>query len=123
MTTSSRPAPNAAVGVTSEMQARADARSLDIVRYAVAGVALGIILVKAEVVSWYRIQEMFRFQSFHMYGVLGSAMVTALISLEILRRTHARTVTGEPIEVPPKQMGSGTRYWVGGFIFGLGWAL
>jgi uncharacterized membrane protein YedE/YeeE len=86
-------------------------------------VAFGIVLVKAEVVSWYRIQEMFRFQSFHMYGVLGSAMLTALISLEILKRTGARALTGESIAVPSKHLGTGSRYWIGGVIFGAGWAL
>jgi uncharacterized membrane protein YedE/YeeE len=87
------------------------------------GVVLGVTLVKTEVISWYRIQEMFRFHSFHMYGVLGSAMLTALASLEFLKRSRASALTGEAIAVPPKQLGSGARYWVGGIIFGIGWAL
>jgi len=93
------------------------------VTYLTVGVAFGILLVKTEVISWYRIQEMFRFQSFHMYGVLGSAMLTAFVSLEILKRTAARTLTGEPIAVPAKHLGTGSRYWIGGIIFGIGWAI
>jgi uncharacterized membrane protein YedE/YeeE len=90
--------------------------------YAAAGTALGVILVKSEVVSWYRIQEMFRFQSFHMYGVLGSAWLTALICLQLLRRVRARAAGGEPITIPTKALGKGHRYWMGGAIFGVGWA-
>jgi uncharacterized protein len=81
------------------------------------------VLVKSEVVSWYRIQEMFRFQSFHMYGILGSAMLTALVSVQILRRLGLSSLTGERISVPPKLLGRGYRYWIGGLIFGAGWAL
>jgi uncharacterized membrane protein YedE/YeeE len=91
--------------------------------YAIVGVPLGVVFVKAQVISWYRIQEMFRLQSFHMYGILGSAMVTALISVALLRRAGARALTGERIAVPPKDLGRGYRYWIGGAIFGVGWAL
>jgi uncharacterized membrane protein YedE/YeeE len=91
--------------------------------YLFVGAVFGIILVKSEVVSWYRIQEMFRFQSFHMYGILGSAMLTAFASLQLLQRLGARALTGEPISVPPKVLGRGHRYWIGGVIFGGGWAL
>lgn len=91
--------------------------------YFVAGVLFGIILTKAEVISWFRIQEMFRFQSFHMYGIIGSAVVTAAVSLQILKRSGARSWNGERIVVTPKTLGRGTRYWAGGTIFGLGWAL
>jgi hypothetical protein len=80
------------------------------------GAVFGIILVKSEVVSWYRIQEMFRFQSFHMYGILGSAMLTAFISLQLLQRLGARALTGELISVPPKVLGRGHRYWIGGGV-------
>src|SRR5688572_12481675 len=92
-------------------------------RFLLLGTLFGIILTKGEVISWYRIQEMFRFQSFHMYGVLGSAMLTALISIEILKRSGARALTGEAISIPPKQLGRGYRYWIGGALFGVGWAL
>jgi uncharacterized membrane protein YedE/YeeE len=91
--------------------------------YVVAGGLFGMLLVKAEVVSWYRIFEMFRFESFHMYGVLGAAMVTALVSVQSLTRAKARALTGETIRVPPKEMGRGYRYMIGGFVFGMGWSL
>lgn len=87
------------------------------------GIYFGIVLIKSEVVSWYRIQEMFRFDSFHMYGVLASAVATAAASLLLLRRLNAKTVGGEEIRVPRKEFGSGVRYAVGGTAFGLGWAL
>lgn len=91
--------------------------------YLLLGVFFGILLIKSEVISWYRIQEMFRFQSFHMYGILGSAVGVAAISLLAIRRLGLRTWTGEAIDVPPKEMGSGYRYALGGTAFGLGWAL
>lgn len=91
--------------------------------YFVLGVLFGIVLTKSEVISWFRIQEMFRFQAFHMYGVIGSAVVVAGLSLQLIKRSGARTLDGQPIVVPPKAMGRGTRYWLGGLIFGLGWAL
>lgn len=91
--------------------------------YLMLGALFGIVLVKAEVVSWYRIQEMFRFQAFHMYGVIGSAVATSALLLAIIRRRGVRTLDGEPVVVPPKTLGRGTRYWAGGTVFGLGWAL
>jgi uncharacterized protein len=94
------------------------------VGYLALGTALGILFVKSEVLSWYRIQEMFRFESFHMYGVIGSALAVASSSLWLMRRTHARTLQGELIRIPAKRWeGAGARYWMGGFVFGLGWAL
>ena len=91
--------------------------------YFVLGVLFGIVLTKSEVISWFRIQEMFRFQAFHMYGVIGSAVVVAGLSLQLIKRSGARSLDGERIIVPRKAMGRGTRYWLGGLIFGLGWAL
>ena len=91
--------------------------------YAAVGAFLGVVLVKSEVIYWYRIHEMFRFQSFHMYGVLGSALVTAFVSLQLLARLAARARTGGRIELAPKELGSGRRYWIGGSVFGTGWAL
>jgi uncharacterized membrane protein YedE/YeeE len=91
--------------------------------YVVLGVLFGIVVTKAEVISWFRIQEMFRFQSFQMYGIIASAIATAAISLQVIKRLGLRSVDGTPIVVPPKRMGSGTRYWLGGTLFGLGWAL
>ena len=91
--------------------------------YFALGLAFGITLTKAEVVSWFRIQEMFRFQAFHMYGVILSAVAVAAISVAILERTGARAVDGSPIALEPKQLGRGYRYWIGGGLFGIGWAL
>ena len=95
--------------------------------YLVVGMLLGALFVQSEVVSWYRIQEMFRFQSLHMYGIIGSAVATAALSLWLIRRFDVRTLHGEPIVVAPKEWGTsrlkGARYWLGGTAFGLGWAL
>jgi hypothetical protein len=87
------------------------------------GTFFGIVLVKSEVLSWFRIQEMFRFQAFHMYGVIGSAVVVAAASLALLKGLRLRTLGGQEIAVPSKAMGKGTRYWLGGTLFGFGWAL
>lgn len=91
--------------------------------YLFIGVAFGIVLTRSEVLSWFRIQEMFRFQSFRMYGIIGSAVVTAAISLGLIKRFRLRSVLGEAITVAPKPMGSGIQYAAGGTIFGVGWAL
>ena len=98
-------------------------RIRDLVTYLVMGTLFGIIIVKAEVVSWYRIQEMFRFQSFYMYGVLGSAFFTAFVSLQVIKRLKVRSRSGELLDIPRKELGKGYRYWIGGSIFGIGWAL
>jgi uncharacterized membrane protein YedE/YeeE len=91
--------------------------------YFVLGGAFGFVLVEAEVVSWFRIQEMFRFESFHMYGIIGTAVVTAALSLVAIRRLGVRDAAGQPLALQPKKVGSGVRYLAGGTIFGLGWAL
>lgn len=90
-------------------------------KYLLAGVLFGIILVKAEVVSWFRIQEMFRFQSFHMYGVIGSAVVVGMLSLFIIRKFGIKTIHGEEIVLHKNSFSKGNI--IGGLIFGLGWAL
>ena len=82
--------------------------------YVAAGIYFGVVLVKSQAVSWFRMQEMFRFQSFHLYGVIGSAVVTGAISLFLLRRFGS-------FDIPRKTMGC--RYLVGGLIFGVGWGL
>ncbi len=106
---------------------RSDTRTGDTVQalavYLTLGTLFGSILMKAEVVSWFRVQEMFRFQSPHMYLTIVSAIVTAAVSLQVIRRLGIRTVSGDPIIVPPKEMGRGMRYAVGGTMFGLGWGL
>jgi hypothetical protein len=91
--------------------------------YLLVGIYFGIIFTKSEVISWYRIQEMFRFQAFHMYGIIGSAVVVAAISVQIIKRKGIRSLDGSVISIPPKVLGKGTRYWLGGMMFGLGWAL
>ncbi|MGZ5221985.1 MAG: DUF6691 family protein [Chitinophagaceae bacterium] len=90
-------------------------------KYAVAGILFGIILVKAEVISWFRVQEMFRFQSFHMFGVIGSAVVVGIISVLIIKKYKIKTIYGEPIEFVSKKFNKGNIY--GGLIFGFGWAI
>ncbi len=91
--------------------------------YLVLGMLFGLLLTKAEVISWFRIQEMFRFQSFHMYGIIGSAVLVAAISVRLIKRLQLKTVGGDPIVIPPKTWGGGRRYWIGGTLFGFGWAL
>jgi len=91
--------------------------------YLLVGVAFGVVLTKSEVISWFRIQEMFRFQGFHMFGVFATALPTATIGVQLLKRRWRRTLGGDAIVVPRKHLGSGVRYAVGGTIFGLGWAL
>jgi uncharacterized protein len=90
-------------------------------KYGAAGVIFGIILVKAEVISWYRIQEMFRLQSFHMYGVIGSAVVTGMVFIQLIKRFRLRTIYGERIVLPQKRFNRGQVF--GGLLFGLGWAI
>ena len=90
-------------------------------KYAAWGILFGIVFVKAEIVSWFRIQEMFRFESFHMYGVIGTAVMVGLISVLIIRRTKAKTIYGEEIHIPNKEFNKGQIY--GGLMFGLGWAI
>jgi len=91
--------------------------------YLLLGVAFGFILSRSEAVSWFRIQEMFRFQSFRMYGIIGSAIATAALSVALIKRAGLTSASGERIEIPRKKLGSGIRYAAGGVIFGLGWAL
>ncbi|KAA6456702.1 hypothetical protein DYQ86_24905 [Acidobacteria bacterium AB60] len=91
--------------------------------YLVLGILFGVVLTRSEVLSWFRIQEMFHFQSFRMYGIIGSAVVTAALSLALLKRLKLKSLSGEAISVSPKTLGSGLRYLAGGTIFGLGWAL
>lgn len=91
------------------------------IKYLITGILFGIILVKSEVISWFRIQEMFRLESFHMYGVIGSAVVTGCISILIIKKFNIKTIYGEKINLYPKKFNKGQIY--GGLIFGFGWAL
>lgn len=91
------------------------------IKYLFAGMIFGAVLVKSEVVSWYRIQEMFRLESFHMYGVIGSAVVTGIIGIFLIRKFKIKTIYGEEIHIPKRKFSKGQIY--GGLIFGFGWAL
>jgi uncharacterized protein len=90
-------------------------------KYLFSGLLFGIILVKSEVISWFRIQEMFRLQSFHMFGVLGSAVVVGIISVWLIKKYKVKTIYGEPIGFVNKKFNKGNIY--GGLIFGFGWAI
>jgi len=96
---------------------------IGLLAYLLLGIGFGIVLTKSEVVSWFRIQEMFRFQSPRMYEIIASAVVVAGASVAFIRQVGLKTISGEPITIPPKTLGNGVRYAVGGTIFGLGWAL
>jgi len=90
-------------------------------KYLVVGMIFGIVFVKAEIISWFRIQEMFRFESFHMFGVIGTAVVVGMISVQIIKRKKVKSFEGELIVIHDKEFNKGQIY--GGLIFGLGWAL
>lgn len=90
-------------------------------KYLVVGILFGVIFVKAEVVSWFRIQEMFRLQSFHMYGIIGSAVAVGIISVWLIKKFNIKTIYGEKIEFHPKKFNKGQIY--GGLLFGFGWAI
>jgi len=92
------------------------------IKYIATGILLGIILVKSEAVSWYRIFEMFRFESFHMYGIIGSAVLTGVLLVQLSRRFKLKNINNVPLAFTPKKKFT-YRYLFGGIIFGLGWAL
>ena len=91
------------------------------IKFFIMGILFGILLVKSEVISWFRIQEMFRLQSFHMYGVIGSAVVTGIISVWLIKHYNIKTISGEKIVLSEKKFSKGQIY--GGLLFGFGWAL
>ncbi|MCO6494041.1 MAG: YeeE/YedE family protein [Phaeodactylibacter sp.] len=95
---------------------------MKISRYIFVGILLGVTLYKAEAVSWFRIYEMFHFQSFHMYGIIFSAIVAGVGIVQLIKRTHMKSTEGQEITFHPKDR-SVPRYLIGGIIFGLGWAL
>ena len=92
------------------------------VKFLVIGVLFGVLLSKSEVVSWYRIYEMFKFQSFHMYGVIGSAVLLGMLCMQLFKKGAVKNYWGEQVLVKEKKKGA-IRTLVGGSIFGLGWAL
>ncbi|WP_339922562.1 DUF6691 family protein [uncultured Cyclobacterium sp.] len=94
---------------------------LSLLKYLIVGIVFGIIFVKGEIISWFRIQEMFRFQSFFMYGVIGSAILVGMVSIQIIKKFSIKTINGQVIKIADKKFNKGQIY--GGFIFGLGWAI
>jgi len=90
-------------------------------KYMIVGIIFGIAFVKAEIISWFRIQEMFRLDSFHMYGVIGTGVVIGMLSIQIIKRFNIRSISGEEIVIPNNTFNKGQIY--GGLIFGLGWAI
>lgn len=95
---------------------------MNFLKYILVGFIFGIVLTKAEAVSWYRIYEMFHFQSFHMYGIIGVAVTTGLIGIQLIKIKKLKDIAGNPIYIQDKEKGN-IRYWIGGILFGLGWAL
>ena len=92
------------------------------IKFLILGSVFGIVMAKSEAISWFRIQEMFRFQSFHMYGIIGTAVILGVIGVALIKKYKIRDYHGNPILFSPKEK-SVTRYLLGGAIFGLGWAL
>lgn len=90
-------------------------------KYLLVGIGFGIIFIKAEIISWFRIQEMFRLQSFHMFGVIGSAILVGMISVWLIKKFKIKTIYGEKITIHPKEFNKGQIY--GGLLFGVGWAI
>ena len=95
---------------------------MNYLKYFLVGFVFGIVLTKAEAVSWYRIYEMFQFQSFHMYGIIMTAIVTGVIGVQIIKRKKLKDIDGNLLTIQDKEKGS-ARYWIGGILFGLGWAM
>lgn len=92
------------------------------IKFLILGIVFGIVMAKSEAISWFRIQEMFRFQAFHMYGIIGTAVVLGVIGVALIKKFRIRDFGGNPINFYPKDK-SVIRYLIGGSIFGLGWAL
>ncbi|WP_159799357.1 DUF6691 family protein [Flavobacterium sp. MK4S-17] len=92
------------------------------IKFLFTGILFGVVLTKSEAVSWYRIYEMFHFQSFHMYGIIGVAVITGVIGIQFIKRRKLKDIAGAAITIPDKEKGF-TNYLIGGLIFGLGWGL
>lgn len=92
------------------------------IKYLLVGLLFGVVLTKSEAVSWYRIYEMFHFQSFHMFGIIGTAVVVGVIGIQIFKRGNVKDIHGDPIKIADKDKGF-TNYFTGGILFGLGWGL
>lgn len=105
---------------TATSTAARPAAALRLLGYGAVGAYFGIVLIKGQVADWFRIQEMFRLHQFHMFGIIGSAILTAMISVWLLRRLHARSLSGKQISVGDKSVSKGQV--IGGLLFGFGWA-
>lgn len=92
-----------------------------LIKYGIVGALFGVVFVKSEVINWFRIQEMFRLQSFHMYGVIGSAVIVGAISIWMIKKFNIKTIHGEEIVIKVKAFDKGKIY--GGILFGFGWAI
>ena len=90
--------------------------------YLFIGIFFGIVMYKSEAASWFRIYEMFRFESFHMYGIIGSALILGVIGVQLIKRLNVKSFFGTPVNIEAKEKGF-KNYLFGGVIFGLGWAL
>ncbi len=91
------------------------------IKFLLLGILFGVILIKSEVVSWFRIQEMFRFESIQMYGIIGLAILVGALSTQLIKRYQLKSVNGEQVIISVKNLDKGTLF--GGIIFGFGWAL
>lgn len=91
-------------------------------KFLAIGLFMGIVLYKSEAASWFRIYEMFQFGSFHMYGIIGSAVILGLIGVQIIKKKELKAVGNQEMALQPKDKGI-ARYLIGGTLFGLGWAL
>ena len=92
------------------------------IKFLLIGFRFGVVLTKSEAVSWYRIYEMFHFQSFHMYGIIMTAVITGFLGIRFIKLRNVKDIAGKPIAIADKEPGN-ARYWIGGLFFGLGWAL
>ncbi len=95
---------------------------MKLIKFLLAGIFMGIVMTKSEVISWYRIYEMFRFESFHMYGIIGSSVITGAIGIYLIKKFKLKDLSGNDIEFKDKNK-SVVRYLIGGTLFGLGWAM
>ena len=95
--------------------------TLGLLKYTMVGIIFGIVFLKAEIISWFRIQEMFRLESFHMYGIIGTAVTVGIISVAIIKKFSIKTISGENIVIVKKKFSKGQIF--GGLLFGLGWAM
>ena len=123
MSNHTTPINNAPLDITSACINHSEKKEsiFSLIKYAVVGMLFGIVFVKAEIISWFRIQEMFRLQNFHMYGVIGTAVFVGIISVALIKKYKIKTIQGENIIIVPKSFSKGQIY--GSLIFGLGWAM